>query len=153
MAAPAPPSMPRAACYPDNRGPQPLHHAPSTAIAHSFNKPHIPAHIITQMHLYLIHRPVGPLPDSLSAVMAPHPIKKRPNRPLHHRVLDLEDSALEAFVQLVEDLKVPSSLVGQGIHHGPLAGDEGGEGHEPIIMVGSTSSSSCSHPRKRRPTS
>jgi hypothetical protein len=81
------------------------------------------------MHLYLIHRPVGPLPNSLSAVRAPHPIKKCPSRTLQHRVLDLEDSELEAFVRLVEDLKVPASLTGQGIH-GPLAVDEGGEGHE-----------------------
>jgi hypothetical protein len=36
---------------------------------------------------------------------------------------------LKAFVRLVEDLEVPASLAGQGIH-GPLAGDEGGEGHE-----------------------
>ena len=81
------------------------------------------------MHLYLIHRPVGPLPDSLSAVRAPHPIEKRPSRPLQHWVLDLEDPALEAFVRLVEDFEVLAPLTGQGIH-GPLAGDEGGEGHE-----------------------
>jgi hypothetical protein len=81
------------------------------------------------MHLYLIHRPVRPLPVSLSAARAPHPIKKSPSRPLHHWVLDLEDFALEAFVRLVEGIKVPAPLAGQGIH-GPLAGDEGGEGHE-----------------------
>jgi hypothetical protein len=81
------------------------------------------------MHLYLIHRPVRPLPDSLSTVRAPHPIKKCPSRPLQHRVLDLEDFTLEAFVRLVEGLEVPTPLAGQGIH-GPIAGDEGGEGHE-----------------------
>jgi hypothetical protein len=80
------------------------------------------------MHLYLIHRPVGPLPDSLSAMRAPHSIKKRPSQLLQHRVLDQEDFALEAFVRLVEGLEVPAPLTGQGIH-GPLAGDEGGEGH------------------------
>jgi hypothetical protein len=81
------------------------------------------------MHPYLIHRPIRPLLDSLSAVRAPHPVEKRPSRPLQNRVLDLEDSALEAFVRLVEDLEVPASLEGQGIH-GLLTGDEGGEGHE-----------------------
>jgi hypothetical protein len=81
------------------------------------------------MHLYLIHCPIRPFSDSLSAVRAPHPIKKSPSRPLHHRVLDLEDFALEAFVRLVKGLEVPAPLAGQGIH-GPLAGDEGGEGHE-----------------------
>jgi hypothetical protein len=81
------------------------------------------------MHPYLIQRPVRPLPDSLSAVWAPHPIEKCPSRPLQNRVLDLEDFALEAFIRLVEDLKVPASLVGQGIR-GPLTGDEGGKGHE-----------------------
>jgi hypothetical protein len=81
------------------------------------------------MHLYLIQRPVRPLPDSLSAVRAPHPIEKCPNRPLQNRVLNLEDFTLEAFVRLVEDLEMPTSLAGQGIH-GPLTGDEGGEGHE-----------------------
>jgi hypothetical protein len=62
-------------------------------------------------------------------VRAPHPIEKRPSRSLQHRVLDLEDSALEAFIRLVEDLEVLAPLAGQGIH-GPLAGDEGDEGHE-----------------------
>jgi hypothetical protein len=81
------------------------------------------------MHFYLIHRPVGPLPDSLTVVRAPHPILKRPSRPLQHRVLNLEDSALEVFVRSVEDFEVPTSLMGQGIH-GPFAGDKGGEGHE-----------------------
>jgi hypothetical protein len=50
------------------------------------------------MHPYLIHRPVEPLPDSLTTVRAPHPIEKCPGRSLQHWVLDLEDSALEAFV-------------------------------------------------------
>jgi hypothetical protein len=104
---PAPPSMPRAACYPDHQGPQPLCHAPSTAIAHSFSKPHTPTHLITQMHLYLIHCLVRPIPNSLSTVRASHPIEKCPSRSLQHRVLDLEDFALEAFVRLVEGLEVP----------------------------------------------
>jgi hypothetical protein len=81
------------------------------------------------MSLYLINRPVGPLPDRLSAVRAPHPIEKHPRRPLQHQVLDLEDFTFEAFVRLVEDLKVPAPLAGQSIHR-PLAGDEGGKGHE-----------------------
>ena len=81
------------------------------------------------MHLYLIHCPVRPIPDSLSTVRASHPIEKCPSRSLQHRVLDLEDFALEAFVRLVEGLEVPAPLAGQGIH-GPLASDEGGEGHK-----------------------
>jgi hypothetical protein len=60
---------------------------------------------------------------------APHPIVKRPSRPLQHRVLNLEDFALEVFVRSVEDFEVPASLAGQGTH-GPFAGDKGGEGHE-----------------------
>jgi hypothetical protein len=62
-------------------------------------------------------------------VRTPHPFEERARRPLKHRVLDLEDFAFEAFVRLVEDLEMPAPLVGQSIH-GPLAGDEGGEGHE-----------------------
>jgi hypothetical protein len=81
------------------------------------------------MSLYLINRPVGPLSDRLSAVRAPHPVEERPRRPLQNQVLDLEDFAFEAFVRLVEDLEVPTPLAGQSIH-GPLAGDEGGKGHE-----------------------
>jgi hypothetical protein len=57
------------------------------------------------MSLYLIHCLVGPLPDRLSAVRAPHPIEERPRRPLQNRVLDLEDFTFEAFVRLVEDLE------------------------------------------------
>jgi hypothetical protein len=81
------------------------------------------------MSLYLIHCPVGPLPDRLLTVRAPHPVEERPRRPLQNRVLDLEDFAFEAFVRLVEDLEMPAPLAGQSIH-GPLAGDEGGKGHE-----------------------
>jgi hypothetical protein len=81
------------------------------------------------MSPYLIHCLVGPLPDRLSAVRTPHPVEERPRRPLKHRVLDLEDFAFEAFVRLFEDLKMPAPLAGQNIH-GPLAGDEGGKGHE-----------------------
>jgi hypothetical protein len=62
-------------------------------------------------------------------VRTPHPVEERPRRPLKHRVLDLEDFAFEAFVRLVEDLEMPAPLVAQSIH-GPLAGDEGGKGHE-----------------------
>jgi hypothetical protein len=51
MVAPAPPPTPRAMCYPDPRGPRPLHHAPSIDITHSFNNhtkyTHIPPYIIT----------------------------------------------------------------------------------------------------------
>jgi hypothetical protein len=81
------------------------------------------------MSLYLIHCPVGPLPDCLTAVRTPHPVEESPHRPLKHRVLDLEDFTFEAFVRLVEDLEMPAPFAGQSIH-GPLAGDEGGKGHE-----------------------
>jgi hypothetical protein len=134
----SPPShlTPRAVSYPSPRGLRPPHHAPSTKIAYSFNKNHTNTHIYphTQSQIYtyttyLIHRPIGPLPDSLTSVRAPHPIVKRPGRPLQHRVLNLEDFALEVLVRSVEDFEVPTSLVGQGIH-GPFASDERGEGHE-----------------------
>jgi hypothetical protein len=62
-------------------------------------------------------------------VRAPHPVEERPRRLLQHRVLDLEDFAFKVFVRLVEDLEMPAPLAGQSIH-GPLAGDEGGKGHE-----------------------
>jgi hypothetical protein len=62
-------------------------------------------------------------------VRTPHPIKECPRRLLHHRVFDLEDFTFKVFVRLVEDLVMPAPLAGQSIH-GPLAGDEGGEGHE-----------------------
>jgi hypothetical protein len=62
-------------------------------------------------------------------VRTPHPVEERPRRPLKHWVLDLEDFAFEAFIRLVEDLEMPAPLAGQSIH-GPLTGDEGGEGHE-----------------------
>jgi hypothetical protein len=81
------------------------------------------------MSPYLIHCPVGHLSDRLSVVRTPHPVEERPCRPLKHRVPNLEDLAFEAFVRLVEDLEMPAPLAGQGIH-GPLAGDEGGKGHQ-----------------------
>jgi hypothetical protein len=81
------------------------------------------------MSLYLIHCPIGSLPDHLSAVRTPHPVEECPHRPLKHRVLDLENFAFEAFVRLVDDLEMPAPLAGQSIH-GPLAGNEGGKGHE-----------------------
>jgi hypothetical protein len=81
------------------------------------------------MSLYLINRPVGPLPDRLSAVRASNPVEECSRRPLQSRVLDLEDFAFEGFVRLVEDLEMLSPLAGQSIHS-PLTGDEGGKGHE-----------------------
>ena len=60
---------------------------------------------------------------------APHPVEERPCRMLQHEVLDLEDFTFKVFVRLVEDLEMPAPLAGQSIH-GPLAGDEGGKGHE-----------------------
>jgi hypothetical protein len=62
-------------------------------------------------------------------VRTPHPIEECPRRLLQHRVFDLEDFTFKVFVRLVEDLVMPAALAGQSIH-GPLAGDEGGEGHE-----------------------
>ena len=59
----------------------------------------------------------------------PHPIKECPRRLLHHGVFDLEDFTFKVFIRLVEDLVMPAPLAGQSID-GPLAGDEGAEGHE-----------------------
>jgi hypothetical protein len=61
-------------------------------------KPHIYPYIQSKKTPYLLHRPVGPLPDSLTAVRGPHSIIKCLGQPLLHRVLNLEDSVLEVFV-------------------------------------------------------
>jgi hypothetical protein len=122
--------MPRAARYLGPRGLRPPHHAQSTETAYSFHKNHTNIHIhpyiqsqIYTYTPYLLHRPVGPLLDSLMAVRVPHPIIKCLGRPLQHRVINLEDSALKVLVRSVEDFEVPASLAGQDIH-GPFAGDE-----------------------------
>jgi hypothetical protein len=78
-AAPDRPPRPQAARRPDQQGPRRLRHAPSAATAHSFSKTtHTHRYNHTKNSLYLLYCPVGPLPDRLSAVWTPHPIKECP---------------------------------------------------------------------------
>jgi hypothetical protein len=101
--------------------------------ARRFSKPtytHIQRHE-TKDKLYLIPRPVRPLPNRFPTMGAPHPVEEGPRGVLHHRVFDLKNLTHKVFIRSVEALIVTAPLTGQRIH-GPFIGDEGGKGHESL---------------------
>jgi hypothetical protein len=62
--------------------------------------PHVPTFNNTKQKdkLYLLSRPVRPLPNRLPTMRTPHPIEECPSGILYHRVFDLKNFAFKVFI-------------------------------------------------------